>query len=209
MSAEAFIDTVLKAVRLDDTPSLLERYFADDAPGGARFTGRWFERHAANTDPFRFEAGDLLAVEALSVQVPPEAAASLLLASGTVYDALLRQLPVGVPLWEVNPVVLDGPASELHAALDQLPGVGWVTAGKLMAAKRPGLIPILDEKVRTLATPPEGQFWASMRELLVAVTRREEIERHLAAAPGHVTLLRRIDVVLWMRATGRGKGIDG
>jgi len=42
--------------------------------------------------------------------------------------------------------------------LRTLPGVDWVTAGKLMAAKRPRLIPILDNKVKNFLQPPDGFF---------------------------------------------------
>lgn len=41
-----------------------DRYFTS-------FTGRWFEHFGAVGDPNRFDASDLVAVEALSVQVPP------------------------------------------------------------------------------------------------------------------------------------------
>ena len=50
----------------------LTRYFGG---GKSPFTGRWFEEFAPIGDPNRFEPSDVLAVEALSVKVPPEAAA--------------------------------------------------------------------------------------------------------------------------------------
>jgi Family of unknown function (DUF6308) len=63
-------------------------------------------------------------------------------------------------------VDVGSPADELHAELRTLPGVDWVTAGKLLAAKRPRLIPILDNRVNDLLKPPEGLFWVSLRDEL-------------------------------------------
>lgn len=69
----------------------LKRYF-DGAPGD-QFTGRWFEEFAAIGDAHRFEASDVLAAEALSVTVPPEAAARLLVTDSERFNSLLRQIP--------------------------------------------------------------------------------------------------------------------
>jgi Family of unknown function (DUF6308) len=86
-------------------------------------------------------------------------------------------------------------------ALDDLAGIGWVTAGKLMAAKRPRLIPILDKEVKGLLKPPKKHFWVTMHEQLCDSNRRQVIAEACAQAPDEVSLLRRIDVALWMHAT--------
>jgi hypothetical protein len=54
----------------------LQSYFEG---GKEPFTGRWFDEFAAIGDPNRFEASDVLAVEALKVEVPSDAAAALLI----------------------------------------------------------------------------------------------------------------------------------
>jgi hypothetical protein len=179
----------------------LKRYFS--GKDGDRFTGRWFEDFAAIGDPNRFEASDLLAVETLSVQVPPEAAAKLLIAEAERFNCLLRQIPREQDLWEVRRLVVDvgDRADDLHSAIRTLPGVDWVTAGKLMAAKRPRLIPILDNKVKQLLRPREGLFWVSLHDELADGSRRAAIATACRAAPPHVSLLRRIDVAMWMAAT--------
>lgn len=179
----------------------LRRYF--DGKEGDRFTGRWFEDFAAFAAPDRFEAADLVAVETLSVSVPPEAAAALLITESERFNSLLRRIPRGQDLWEVDRIAVDlgGPAEELHSALRTLPGVDWVTAGKLMAAKRPRLIPILDTKVRDLLKPPPGLFWVSLHDELVDESRRSAIAEVCSAAPPTVSLLRRMDVAFWMAAT--------
>jgi hypothetical protein len=134
----------------------LDRYFS--GRDNDQFTGRWFEAFAAMGDPKRFEASDLLAVEALSVKVPPESAARLLVTEARRYNELLAQIPQNTDLWDVDRCVIEEgrAADDLHAALDDLWKVGWVTAGKLIAAKRPQLIPILDKEVKNLLSRPEA-----------------------------------------------------
>jgi Family of unknown function (DUF6308) len=181
----------------------LKRYFGGTA--GDRFSGRWFERFAAIGDPNRFEASDALAVEALSVKVAPESAAKLFLAEPDRFNKLLGKIPPHRDLWELERSVIEpgSAAHDLHEALDDLPKVGWVTAGKLMAAKRPRLIPILDKEVKRLLRPPKGQFWLAMYDQVADDRRRATIEEVCANAPDEVSVLRRIDVALWMHATQR------
>lgn len=176
-----------------------DRYFTS-------FTGRWFEHFAAVGDPNRFDASDLVAVETLSVQVPPEVAAKLLLTEPDRFNALLRRIPRSVDIWGASRETLqDGPAAELHTLLRTLPGVDWVIAGKLLAAKRPLLIPILDNKITDLLQPPTSRFWISMWDELSDESRRTTVAQVCAGAPADVSLLRRIDVALWMAASQRGQ----
>lgn len=188
----------------EDVGRDLTRYFGG---GAEKFTGRWFEEFAAIGDPNRFGASDVLAVEALSVEVPPEAAAIMLIDQPERFNSLLRQIPREHDLWDTRRLTVDvgSPADDLHNALRTLPGVDWVTAGKLMAAKRPRLIPILDNKVRDFLQPPDGLFWVKLYDELADESRRAVINDACRSAPHHVSLLRRIDVALWMAAT-QGKG---
>lgn len=189
----------------DKVQTNIRRYFAGN--NGDLFTGRHFETFAALGEPDRFEATDVMAVEALSVKVPPEAAARLLVgAEAEEFTHLLRQIPADRDIWQADHSALcDGsPAADLHAKLTKLPGVGWVTAGKLMAAKRPRLIPVLDNLVRDLLKPPKGRFWLSMYDQLADERRRRQIEEIVECAPAHVSFLRRIDVAVWMHAKQTG-----
>src|SRR5690242_7694487 len=77
----------------------LRRYFGG---GKNKFTGRWFDEFAAIGDPNRFEASDIVAVEALSVEVPPEAASMLLITESERFNSLLRQIPREQDLWKVS-----------------------------------------------------------------------------------------------------------
>jgi len=49
---------------------------------------------------FQFEASNVLAVEALSVKVPSEAAAKLLMTDAEHFTSLLRKIPREQDLWQ-------------------------------------------------------------------------------------------------------------
>lgn len=179
----------------------LRRYF--DGNAGDLFSGRWFDRFAEIGDPNRFEASDIVAIEALSVRVPSEAASRLLITDSERFNKLLQGIPRDMDLWTVDrqQISVGSAAYDLHAALKkELPKVGPVTAGKLIAAKRPRMIPIFDTRVDRLLGAPDGFFWVSMYDELIADDRRRAIENVCRNAPSHVSLLRRIDVALWMAA---------
>ena len=92
------------------------------------------------------------------MKVPSEAAAKLFMTDAEHFNSLLRKIPREQDLWQVRRLDVDvgSPADGLHRALRKmLPAVDWVTAGKLIAAKRPRLIPILDSRVQNLLRSPQ------------------------------------------------------
>jgi hypothetical protein len=170
---------------------------------GEEFSGRWFEKFVGMGDPNRFDPADVLAVEALSVKVAPESAAKLLITEAARFNDLLQRIPSDRDMWQVDGSIFDSgsAAQNLHTALDDLWGIGGVIAGKLMAAKRPRLIPILDSGVERVLKPAKGRFWGTMYDQISDQGRRQKIAEVCATAPSEVSLLRRIDVALWMHAT--------
>lgn len=174
-----------------------DRYFTG-------FNGRHFERFSAmgNAQPDRFAATDILAVEALSVRVPPNSAAKLIDTEAEKFSTLLRKIPADKDLWEVAPADLGkgSAALDLYRELTALDGVGPVTATKLLASKRPRLMPVIDSLVTAVLKPPGGKFWVPMRNQLADPHRRRKITDVVSCAPDGVTLLRRIDVAVWMNA---------
>jgi hypothetical protein len=174
------------------------------------FTGSRFElldRGGDRADTCnRFTASDILSIEMLSVQLPPLVALDLLEgALGEEAAAFLEQIPTSVPLWdnEAEELIKDGgPADSLWCLLESQDGVGWVTAGKLLARKRPSLIPVHDDVVRCAFDWPE-EIWKALRDAL----RQDDgsfravleglIKR--AGIPAEITPLRALDVVIWMR----------
>ena len=185
------------------------------------FTGGRFELLGGGGDRAdtcnRFTASDILSVEMLSVRLPPLVALDLLEgALGEEAAALLEQIPISIPLWDARAVELigdDGPADGLWRLLESQEGVGWVTAGKLLARKRPSLIPVYDDVVRCAFGRPKD-IWKALHNALRQddgsfLTVLQNLMRR-AGIPAEVTPLRALDVTLWMRHrpfhTGHGCG---
>jgi hypothetical protein len=151
----------------------------------------------------RFTTDDIVAVSMLSVNVP--ARTSLWLLEQPVANALLRKVPADVTLWE-HPELLDrdGAAWQLWAAVRAQPKVGPVIASKLMAAKRPHLIPVHDQYVEQALGTGKSQwgFWQQVARHPKAddLVGRVRSVAHEAAVPAHVSALRVIDVAVWMQA---------
>ena len=88
---------------------------------------------------------------------------------------------------------------ELYARIDALVGLGPTTTSKLLARKRPRLLPVLDTVTRRALGNPR-QAWEPLRLRL-----RDGLAEDLRALaleaeiPSHVSILRVLDVVLWMR----------
>jgi hypothetical protein len=65
-------------------------------------------------------------------------------------------------------------------------------------------MPVIDSLVTAVLQPPGGWFWVPMRNQLADPGRRKKIASVVSCAPDNVTLLRRIDVAVWMHAQGSG-----
>lgn len=78
------------------------------------------------------------------------------------------------------------------------PGIGATIAGKLLARKRPQLIPVYDDVVRCALGQP-SHFWISLH---CALVDNPDLAVELAAlrahAPPYVSVIRVLDVVVWM-----------
>lgn len=204
---------------LDRTPfERVHAYFAGDAAllaeialrsyygAGYHYTGAAFDRWAiAGSSPNRFTTDDVVAVSMLSVAVPPRAALALL--DDPHIAALLESVECGETLWS-KPSLLDdnGPAEQLWYAVRALDDVGPVTTSKLLAAKRPGLVPIYDQHVASalgLGTQA-WRFWQQVAKDPGAAQLRRSIDGVALSAgvPQGVSTLRVIDVVVWMCAYG-------
>lgn len=189
----------------------LRRYFGGAT--GSAFTGGSFERFAGGGDrpdvADRFTAEDIVAVSMLSVRIPGAAALEILKSRATQLNALLAEIPTGLDLWEdkaESEIATNSPAWKLWEELKGIPGSGWVTAGKLLARKRPRLIPVYDRVLRdAFPLPSDSGWWASLREVLRADPRlvEEVIElREAAGLDETISVLRVIDVAVWMKDCG-------
>ncbi|MFE7394800.1 DUF6308 family protein [Streptomyces sp. NPDC057582] len=188
----------------------MRRYYGMDRhPGVAAFAGSRFEAlggggdHPAVADAVTAE--DLIAVQTLSVTVPAAAALDLLEGhAGTQLSTLLRAIPRDMDMADAMETDL-APGSPAHKAwhlLRDQPGIGWVSAGKLLARKRPRLLPVYDRVVRCAVGRPRS-FWHALHSALRAddyAFQRELLTlRQAAGLPETVSVLRVCDVVVWMR----------
>lgn len=116
---------------------------------------------------------------------------------------LLRQIPVDVPLADAPyELIADGsPADELWKVIASTGTNRWVTAHKLLNRKRPNLLPIADGDVMKYLGEPE-RFWDCMWSWLKDPDRVQAVEdmRSEVGTIGHVSLLRTLDVPMWMAA---------
>jgi hypothetical protein len=185
-----------------------------------RFAGSLFDSFAGGGDRpdvrNRLTHEDLLAAAAVNVTVSTRLARQLLSdpVAGRL-EGLLRQLPTDVDLWDADDDTLTVArrAWEEIRTLDE-DGHGtadrWVTASKLLARKRPRLVPLYDEKVRRVVALADGtDWWLSLREALRRDCEDNEVRHRVrgamreASVPGYVSVLRCLDVILWTCGTAR------
>lgn len=183
----------------DEIRKDFDRYFDESKP---KFCGRAFEKLSAQGDPNRFEASDIIAAESVSGEITGETAVRLLFSDADRLNKWLKLIPAGRDLWDVERSVVgpDSAAFRLCAELHELPDIGWITAAKLLASKRPRFIPILDREVKDFLGVSKRRFWVTMHDELSDEGRRGCIAEVCDNAPADVSLLRRIEVALWMHA---------
>lgn len=110
-------------------------------------------------------------------------------------------------MWQVDLTLFErgGPAWALWDLPDGLHGIGWVTANKLIARKRPRLVPVYDTVVQDALRPGPNLVWDRLWHCLDGhVDIRDELASIRADAGGleDISLLRILDVVVWMRFHG-------
>jgi len=186
-------------------------YFGVNAPPSSPvFSGRRFGSLGLggrrDDDPNQFTAADLLAVQCLSVTVPIEVAIDLLEGDlGLQIGDLLAKINSDTDLGtgDSRSLVDDGQeADQAWKLLKRQDDVGWVTAGKLLARKRPRLIPIWDNVVRcAFGRPKSAWIWLDhmLREkdgMLLQLLSKAREDGELTE---QISLLRTLDVVVWMR----------
>ncbi|MEV6369769.1 DUF6308 family protein [Micromonospora musae] len=186
----------------------LGAYFVSGA-----YTGQWFETFAGGGDRVetrdRIVLDDLYAVEALNVQVPFAVGKELLDGQlGRDISACLREIPTDAELGtrSAGELIVDGGhadrAWQLLNNRNEKTGVGWVIAGKLLARKRPKLIPVYDSIVSCQFGAPK-HVWLKLHDQLA----RNDGELRAALAEvratvgvdDKVSILRVLDIVLWRR----------
>ena len=96
----------------------------------------------------------------------------------------------------------DSPANAAWGLLEEPDGMGWVTTGKLLARKRPKLLPVYDRVVRCAYGHPEDA-WVWLVHMFAIhdgiLNERLLTARAAAGVPDKVSALRVLDVIVWMR----------
>lgn len=182
----------------ESSPKLVGSFFEPDSP----FEGDLLHTLAGN-DPYCITLEDLFAVTMLDVAVSPLGVRRLLFDQLTRQQiaGLLREIPLDVDIWEGrNYLRPGGPADRLwHLLQREGDRIGPVTAGKLLSRKRPRLVPIVDSVVESILKVPSPDYWEIFRDYLQSEDRRKRLR---LLRPKHVeetvSLLRVLDVVLWM-----------
>ena len=195
----------------DDAPALklLREYYRKPFGFGHFYTGAafdtWDSTGTRSQDVNIFTADDLVAVTFLSVRVGPLAAHVLLDERWSDFSEILEMIgPDRDLVDETKEIPRDWPAWELNQELTCLPDVGPTIASKLIARKRPRLVPVYDSVVRKVLGTKKDH-WEPIRVAL----RKEDHALHnrllrlrkQAGLPEKVSVLRVLDVIAWMEGT--------
>ncbi|MET9878893.1 DUF6308 family protein [Actinacidiphila glaucinigra] len=198
---------------------LLTEYFTRQrSRGDLYYSGAHFERLGGGGDAQqvanRFDSNDVVAITMLSVSLAPHGALDLLSDPQGHWTSLLSQIPADARLEDPASDALiaqDGPAWELWERLadsskypNKPDGSGPVIAGKLLARKRPHLIPVYDIRVKQAFQRPaiDDSFWAALAAALRAnggAFRDQLVRLRDKAGIGEdIGILRVCDVIAWM-----------
>lgn len=199
----------------DTAAGHVKKYFEVRADGRPRYTGAHFETFAGgeSLDSNRITSADLIAVSMLSVNVPGQAALGITGDLAAEIEELLLQVPTDLRFEDLTEkeftAHLDegSPLDRLWTLLRQRGnswGVGQTTTSKILARKRPQLVPIYDSVVANqVGISDSSNQWRHWWEAFQGdggqvLTQRLEGIRD-ASGESHLSLLRVLDIVLWMQ----------
>jgi hypothetical protein len=200
------ITSALAAISDEAALGNLNRYFGNAEWAGKEFTGAHFES-LGTPDPERMTAEDIVAVACLSIHVPARTAVGVLGKQRDKISDHLDGIPNGVALEDIpfeehdRYFGCDSSAHLLWWLLRRHHGVGATTASKIMARKRPALIPIYDSVVgKATGFPNADGTWRAWHHAFATDRAFTSRLRSLREAAGldRVSLLRILDVTLWM-----------
>lgn len=189
------LDCIRKVVHHPSAKQLLDAYYDPDGP----FAATSFLDFGENP-PRAISVADILAPSFLGVPIWPQAARRLLSQEPEElldFLALSEGRELGQSdAFEPGDPVYDA-AGSAWWALRGLPDFGGVRAYKLLARKRPALMPVIDRRVEwVLHDPYSSTIWT----LFDSAMRDEGIRSALQVltAPPSTPDLRTLDTLLWM-----------
>lgn len=215
------LPSILTPARREEAIHHLNAYFAKrpDLPAGVAFSGSRFDDFAGGGDAAdvanRITSDDIVALSFLSVGVD-KGQAALALLEGQVAEEINQMLAGFSPdlsiTTEAGRNALDGERLDtLWKAIRAVPSFGPVRTSKLLARKRPHLVPIYDSVVRRqFGAADSSDQWTAF----IALFEDESLAAHLtslrdeAEVPESLSLLRVLDVVAWMEGKLAGSPSD-
>ncbi|MEV4144579.1 DUF6308 family protein [Amycolatopsis sp. NPDC049691] len=196
------LDECVRGTHRDESLASLRHYFDD-------CTGRWFDRYAGGGDEpsvaHTVTEADVLALNFLSITSLATVAIDATMTHALRIRELLEQIPPDLPMHEAPWSTYEpgAPAFRLWELFRQCGGNHRpVTASKLLARKRPHLTPVYDSQVRAVLKAPASPWHCLWTWFHTDPTRARAVEELRKEAGGidDISLLRCLDVVLWMRA---------
>lgn len=218
------IPEILDSTHIKQAVVLVKEYYTEPVKRGEVRTGARFESWMGGGDAPEvintITADDLIAVTFLSVEIPAAAAIGILETHKDTISGLLEQIPSGLDLANIRGEDMtatlgpDSAADQLWRLLRQSDamrwGIGQTTTSKIIARKRPRLIPIYDSVVGPLmGLKNSGKQWTTWYDALTDGTGLPERLNDIHIKSGvasDASPLRIMDVVLWMYGKKLGIG---
>lgn len=210
------LPTILTEGNEEEAARLVAAYYRRTADGLPAYTGSYFNSWSGGGDSGEnrdaITADDLIAVSFLSVKIPGEAAIGFLDTHKDKISSLLMDIPGDRALSEVSPAAFrkilgkDSAAMELwHVLRGRDTGkwdVGRTKASKIMARKRPHLIPIYDSIVAPqMGLKNSDDQWITWHGAFMenhGLPQRLQQIRDKSGVEEPISDLRVMDIVLWM-----------
>lgn len=209
--AHALLDSCVRGQLRDWSVEALRGYFALDTNGRPFYTGSGFERFDGGGDTpasqDQITSSDVLSLTFLQIN---RGLARVITEAKTVYAdeiaALLAAIPADRAMHEVpwSTYANGSPAARLFDLLCKCGGKNRsVTASKLLARKRPHLLPVYDSKVKKVLGGPQNMWECLWTWFTDDDTRHPALEelRDETGGINDISLLRCLDIVLWRRGT--------
>lgn len=210
--------------KISDKKSIryVKKYFERQGNGRPLYAGSHFDSFdgGGRVDPHRITAADLLALEMLSESVGGQAALGVVETHADEIERLLVQIPEDAKMEEITQAEFEkwlgegSPAARLWDLLVQEKGSRWnigtTRASKILARKRPHLIPIYDKVVRRERLGERsGDHWRDWFDVFHGPDGPDLVKRlgdiRDEVNQKDLSLIRILDIILWMNGAGYAK----
>ncbi|GAA4479669.1 hypothetical protein GCM10023190_23190 [Enteractinococcus fodinae] len=195
--------SALQEIPNNDRISYLQDYFSPDTPtySGAHFNSFQVSEKSSN----QMTLADLYSVNLLALDIPGSAGLSILGTDAASITGLLKEIP-DEPIGKLTDTEFaaylgkESAAWQLWKLLKSYHGMGIARVSKLMARKRPHLIPIRDSIVARVAKFKSGDddwhlWWKTLHDNPEIETQVECLRKEVDQPT--LSTLRVLDILLW------------